>query len=210
MARTSPKPDNGNIVDNSDDVIAPVNVVGKSPDIGSAENPIDPGSLGTADEFERDEFGNVVIGASGKPRRKRGRKSGGSIGGSSASTNKNGARNNQAINQGLETLSQSLLIVHMGIAAFTDFDKFKLEKSEADSLSNSIANVMDQFDMVPDPRFTAVIGLVTCAGMIYGPRVYLYNEYKKSKRREKKTETVAAPDNVSQFRDGAANYNLGG
>jgi len=82
------------------------------------------------------------------------------------------------------------MIVHMGIASLTKFDKFALEKSEADSLSASIANVTDQFDWTPDPKFTAIAGLVTTAGMIYGPRLYLYNEWSKEQAKKKARSNV--------------------
>jgi hypothetical protein len=168
--------------------------------IDAGSGAIDPGSLG--DEYERDEFGNVVIGSSGKPRRKRGRKSGGSngaSGGASAGTAKNSrARNSQAI----DTLSQTLMIVHMGIAAFTKFDAFQIEKREADSLASSLANVSETFGWEPDPRFTAIAGLVTTSAMIYGPRIYLYREHMKQQAKEKRearNQTVEGSYNPSEF-----------
>jgi hypothetical protein len=78
------------------------------------------------------------------------------------------------------------MLLHMGIAGATKFDDFALEKQEADTLSLSIANVMDQFDWTPDPRFTAIAGLVSTSALIYGPRVYLYREHLKAKVAEKK------------------------
>lgn len=174
-----------------------------------ASGPIDPASLGT-DEFERDSDGNLVYGASGKPRRKRGRKSGGSSGGSSAGASKSGARNSQNLGLGLETLSNSLMIVHVGLAALTDFKKWELEKKESDALSASIANVMEQFDMTPDPRFAAIAGLLTTGAMIYGPRLYLYKEYTNEKQRKRVAEKAEqAPANQQQFTD-MSGFNLSG
>ena len=84
------------------------------------------------------------------------------------------------------------MILHMGIASATKFDDFAIEKKEADALSASIANVMAQFDWAPDPRFTAIAGLVTTSATIYGPRLYLYREHAKAKAQEKKAAANGA------------------
>lgn len=212
MARKSTNADSGS---DNEPVSGPVDDIAGS---GELENrteidggTIDPGNLAGNDEYERDASGNLVYGASGKPRRKRGRKSGGSGGSGGASSGsavKSNSRNNQALVAGIETLSNSLMFVHMGLAALTDFDKWKLEKKESDALANSIAHVMEQFDMTPDPRFAAVAGLITTAGMIYGPRVYLYREAKEIKRRQKAADKIG-PSNQGQFND-MTGFNLGG
>lgn len=207
MARKSANADSGNPIDNGEPVSEPIGTDG----VGGSE-PIDPATLaGNDDGFERDSDGNIVLGASGKPRKKRGRKPGsGSGGATSGSASKSGSRNNQALAQGIETLSQSLMFVHMGIAAFTDVKQWELKKEESDNLAGSIANVMDQFDMTPDPRFAAIAGLITTAGMIYGPRVYFHREHNAKKRAEKLAEK--APANTAQFTPGAdlSGFNLGG
>ena len=175
---------------------------------------IDPGSIEYGDDYERDGNGNLVIGSSGKPRRKRGRKSGGNYsgsGGTGAGSAKSSKGNNQALMSGIETLSQTFLIVHMGLAKFTDFKDFELEKKEADNLAGSLVNVMEQFDITPDPKWTAITGLITTSAMIYGPRIVMYRidaDNKRQMRRAKK------PDNSGQF-DGNSgldmgNFNLGG
>lgn len=196
-------------IDNSDNGNTGELVSG--PVVGQPESGgiIDPVSLAGTDDFQRDEHGNLVYGVSGKPNRKRGRKSGSGSSASGSTGAKSTARNSQTVAVGLDTFSQSLMIVHMGLASFTGFDKFALEKKEADTLAASVANVMEQFDMTPDPKFTAVVGLVTTGAMIYGPRVYLYKEHKAAKDKEKKTETP--PSNVSQFKGGeASGFNLAG
>ena len=91
------------------------------------------------------------------------------------------------------------MIFHMGIASATKFDDFAIEKNEADALSHSIANVMAQFDWAPDPRFTAIAGLVTTSATIYGPRLYLYREHLKKKTAEKKATENETQANGSYF-----------
>ena len=93
----------------------------------------------------------------------------------------------------------------MGLANVTKFKGFEIEKSEGDALAAAIANVMDQFDFAPDPRFTAVAGLVTTAATIYGPRIYLYREDAKENRRNNPSKATV-DNNVIDM----ANMNLSG
>ena len=78
-----------------------------------------------------------------------------------------------------------LAIVHMGLASATRTPELKIEDEEAEALAKSTAVVLEEFDIRPDPKIEAVIGLVTTAGMIYGPRVYLIAERKKMERRNR-------------------------
>lgn len=57
-------------------------------------------------------------------------------------------------------------------------------------LAAASANVMEEFDLKPDPKTQAIIGLVIAAGTVYGPRVVMIQMRKASERREK----AAGPD----------------
>lgn len=111
--------------------------------------------------------------ADGSFRRKRGRKS------NSASSGNRTKANNQA---SIEGLTRMLAIIHIGLASATKTPELKLEDDEAEALAKSTAVVLEEFDIRPDPKIEAIIGLVTTAGMIYGPRVYLISERKKRER----------------------------
>jgi hypothetical protein len=63
-----------------------------------------------------------------------------------------------------------------------------LDNSEAENLAKATATVLTEFDIRPDPKVEAVIGLVTAAGLIYGPRVYLITERKKQETQERRRE----------------------
>lgn len=128
------------------------------------------------DDFARDENGNIKRNKDGSPRKRRGRKPGSGSGG------KSGARGNSTVNDGINTLSQTLLILHQGLANFMKFEDMALSEDESKSLAQATVNVMDQFDFAPDPRFTAVAGLVTTASLIYGPRYIVYKNMKKNER----------------------------
>jgi len=54
--------------------------------------------------------------------------------------------------------------------------------TEADALANAAANVLIEFDIQPNPKVQAIVGLVMTAGSIYGPRVYLIRERKKGEK----------------------------
>lgn len=74
-------------------------------------------------------------------------------------------------------------IVHIGVATVSKTPELKLEDDEAELLAKSTAVVLDEFDVRPDPRVEAIIGLVTAAGSIYAPRVYLIRERKKLEKK---------------------------
>lgn len=75
-----------------------------------------------------------------------------------------------------------LAIVHVGLAAVTKTPELELDDKEAASLANAVGNVMTEFDITPDPKIQAVLGLVTVSGMIYGPRIYMIRERRKEER----------------------------
>ena len=160
---------------------------------GSTDNAIDIGSgasfLGGSDggnsgDGERDANGDRFDAtihvspdkrnADGSFRRKRGRKAGNST----APRSRSKASNQASI----EGLTRMLAIVHIGLASATKTPELKLEDEEAEALAKSTAVVLEEFDIRPDPKIEAIIGLVTTAGMIYGPRVYLITERKRRER----------------------------
>lgn len=149
-------------------------------------------------EYERDEHGNPVIGANGKPRKKRGRKPGGKT---ARRNQQKSSGNSEAVN----ALTQALLLVHMGLAGLTKFPDFALDNDEAKALANSVSNVLAEFDVEPNPKFVALIGLASTASIVYGPRVYLYKQ-QKSKKKDNKKEVKESGDNVIDM----SPLNLGG
>lgn len=78
-----------------------------------------------------------------------------------------------------------LAIIHIGIASATKTPELKLEDEEANALAQSTAVVLEEFDIRPDPKIEAVIGLVTTASMIYGPRIYLIGQRRKKEKEER-------------------------
>jgi len=141
----------------------------------------DSGGTGS-DEFDASiHAGRDKRNADGSYRKKRGRKTGGN---NSSSGTRTKAQNTASV----EGLTRILAILHVGLAAATKTPELALDDSEVENLAKATATVLTEFDIRPDPKVEAVIGLVTAAGLIYGPRVYLITERKRLEAQERQKE----------------------
>jgi hypothetical protein len=64
-------------------------------------------------------------------------------------------------------------------------------------LAKAAANVLEQFDITPDPKTQAIIGLVMACGAVYGPRALVYSRRKAGERKAETTEGTAAVYNAN-------------
>lgn len=130
--------------------------------------------------------------ADGTYRRKRQRR--GSGGSSPASK-----RPKADLQASIDGLSKILLVMHIGLAEISKTPELVLQPTEGDALASSLANVGDQFDITPDPKVQAIIGLMMTAGMIYGSRMYNIRERLKNTDKPKGTVHHLRPvDNNAQ------------
>jgi len=90
----------------------------------------------------------------------------------------------------LDSLTNMLVIVHAGVASMTKIKEFEIERTEARVLAEATANVLVEFDITPDPKVQAIVGLVMAAGSVYGPRLYLHRERMKEERRKSKSAHI--------------------
>jgi hypothetical protein len=127
--------------------------------------------------------GRDKLNADGSYRKKRGRKAGSGAGTGSGSVGSKGSRKADSA-ASVESLARVLAVLHVGIATATKTPEMVLDDSEASLLANATANVLEQFDIRPDPKIEAIIGLIMAAGSIYGPRMYLISERKKADKVE--------------------------
>lgn len=135
----------------------------------------DSGTVGDGSGFDPDiHVGREHRNADGSYRKKRGRRSGPSA------PNKRGPKANSEA--GIESLTRILTVLHIGIASATKTPEMALEEEEAKSLAGATSDVLKQFDIRPDPKVEALIGLAIVAGGIYGPRVYLIRERLKEEK----------------------------
>lgn len=117
--------------------------------------------------------------ADGSYTKKRGRRSNG--GSNSAS----GKKANNSV--GVDALTETLLIIHAGVASLSGISEIALERDDSERLSQATVNVLNEFDITPSPKAQAIIGLIATAGMIYGPKYYLYRTRIKEEKENEQT-----------------------
>lgn len=76
-------------------------------------------------------------------------------------------------------------MVHLGLANIVGEPLLAIDKPEGDMLANASANLLAQFDLAPDPKTQAIIGLLLACGAVYGPRVIMYRAREAQKAKEK-------------------------
>lgn len=171
-------------------------------------NAANGGDSGGGDNFTFDPERHISRdkrNADGSYRNKRRRKSGGS--GPSASNQR--GKTQASHSASVEFLGNTLLIVHVGLAKFTKIDELEIDDAESSVLAKAVDNVMSHFDIAPDPKVQAIVGLITVCAGIYGPRFYLYNERMKKAARKPATIHVINPGAApSEFKPGNE-YNPG-
>jgi len=69
-----------------------------------------------------------------------------------------------------------------------------IDDQEGMLLAKATANVLEQFDLKPDPKTQAIIGLVMAAGTVYAPRVIMINQRKAQQAKEKRNGTAGLYD----------------
>jgi hypothetical protein len=127
--------------------------------------------------------------ADGSYRRKRRRKDGTTR--STASPQRTKTRADYSAS--LDALSNTLMIVHAGLASVSKVPELEIDKEESKVLATSVANVLAEFDITPDPKAQAIVGLIIAMGSIYGPRMYLYNERMKIAKSPRKGPAQVHP-----------------
>ena len=141
------------------------------------------GSGGGSGDAGGNEFDPTIhvardkLNADGTYRKKRGRRAG-----NSSSTR---SRTQADYSASVDSLARMLGFVHLGIAAAAKTPELVLNDEESKALAGATAKVLEEFDIRPDPKVEAIVGLVTTAGAIYGPKYYFIRERKKNERRER-------------------------
>ncbi len=196
-------------------------------DNGNASQSIDPTTLAGGagnfgERYERDDDGNIIRNVDGTPRKKRGRKPTTNSGRKPATASakpKASAKSDNTLVASVDSLAQTIGVLHLGIAGLLQFPDFALDDDEAKVMANATANVLEQFSVEPNPKVTAVVGLVSACGQIYIPRYYLWNIQKEQKEKEKPKEGQILPDKKQPDKKGGrandvlsnpSNFNLGG
>lgn len=77
-----------------------------------------------------------------------------------------------------------------------------ISEDEGKLLAEASVNVMREFDITPDPKAEAIIGLIVAAGTVYGPRYYLVKTRHAEERKTKgqaETFRPTAEDRAEAF-----------
>lgn len=160
--------------------------------ISGPSEPLDPdaaaGTGGTPGAGERDSAGTEFDAsthtgnrnANGTWERRRGRKRGhGSNSGPRPKASK------ADLNNAIDALTKTLVIVHAGIAGVTKMPELVIDDSEGRMLAAAAANVLEEFDLKPDPKTQAIVGLVIAGATVYGPRAVLIQMRRAQEKAEK-------------------------
>lgn len=78
-----------------------------------------------------------------------------------------------------------------------------IDEQEGLILATATANLLAQFDIAPDPKTQAIIGMIMAAGTVYGPRVYLINVRKAQEKAERKANVKG--DGIAGMTDAQGN-----
>lgn len=128
------------------------------------------GGIGGDDFDPAIHVGRDKRNADGSYRKRRGRRP-------SASSGSRKSSNNSA---SLDALTRTIFIAHLGIATATKTPELALEDKESETLAVAVSNVLEEFDIKPNPKAEAIIGLIIASGSIYGPRIYNIRARKKT------------------------------
>ena len=139
----------------------------------------------TGDDYVRGDDGTILRNKDGSLKRKRGRKAGTSFGSKSRQ-----AGNSENLASAIESLSSMIGFVHIGLASVSKCPELILDDSESKALAGATAKVMAEFDVTPDPKITAIVGLLTTAGTIYTPRYLIIRERRIKEKAERKGSNV--------------------
>jgi hypothetical protein len=63
------------------------------------------------------------------------------------------------------------VIIHAGLSGLTKTPELELEQDDARNLAEASANLLNEFEIKPDPKIEATIAFVVVAGSIYAPKL---------------------------------------
>lgn len=149
------------------------------------------GSGGIGDDFDPDiHVSRDKRNADGSYRRKRGRRSGSGTGGTTHRKTK------AARTDSVEAISRILCILHSGVAAATKTPELEIDEQEGRMIADPLTTLLDEFDIKPDPKIEAIVGLVTAVCAVYGPRAYTIASRKRAEGKQPRNVTPPQQGNV--------------
>lgn len=111
--------------------------------------------------------------ADGSYRRKRGRKSG---------TTASPRSRKGTLSASVDGLAMTMAMVSAAIAGASKSPELNIDTAESHALAAATANFLDQFDIRPNPKVEAAVGLVIAFSAVYVPKIGAANMRKKTER----------------------------
>ena len=128
--------------------------------------------------------------ADGSFRRKRGRRAG---------SHKSTKKIHTNLESSIEGLTKGLAVFHMALAAATKTPELVLDEDEAKGLATATVNVLDQYDIRPDPKIEAIAALIAVTAATYIPRAAAIKMRREQEKEEKKGQAgIYGPNGFPQ------------
>lgn len=88
----------------------------------------------------------------------------------------------------VETLAPQIFGAHKIIATLAKEPIYEVTEAESKSLARAVIGVIEQYEMVFDPRVVAWVQLFGVAAAVYGPRVVISRAKKNAAKKQNPTE----------------------
>lgn len=138
--------------------------------------------------------------ADGSYRRKRGRRA--ATGSDSGGTGTR--RRSKSSVSDVEAIAFAIAITVGGISSAIKAPELNVSDDESKVLGSATANFMDQFDLKPDPKITALVGLFGAFGTVFGPKVAMMMERQRQEKQDKKERKANGIIDFPAFNPNAA------
>jgi len=112
----------------------------------------------------------------------------------------------------IEGLTKGLAIFHMVLASATKAPELILDDEEAKGLASATVNVLELYDIRPDPKVEAIVTLIAVSAATYAPRIAAIRMRKEQEAKERKAnasgEGVAGVYSATGEPAGTAHFNV--
>lgn len=90
----------------------------------------------------------------------------------------------------LDKLADMLVKIHTGLAVVTKSPEMLIDKSEATDVVNSGTELLEFYDLNPDPKTVAWLNFLGTMGMVYGTRVMAISNRPKEAKKNVENKVV--------------------
>jgi hypothetical protein len=96
----------------------------------------------------------------------------------------------------LAALERTLKIFYAGLAGLSNAPEWRLDDEDTHTLGVATGAFLVEFDMKPDDKLTATVGLVTALAAVNGPKIWLIRERMQKQKNRQPTKPEQAPIHV--------------